>query len=151
MSRKFDSTRDSLPVKALVSHRFLPTVAVMMVAYQCFATDVDAKAANQSVTPRSATKASAKTSARSYQVPEWWRREWRRREQVRWFESKLLAREVKTDSKAMWNPRSPQAIAYRRAWLLSHPKRQAQSAVSPNSATVSRRKTKSSGPSGISQ
>lgn len=63
---------------------------------------------------------SAKTPARSYQVPEWWRREWTRRQYAKRIDDRVRAQEMRESTKAMWNPRSPQTIAYRRVYYLAH-------------------------------
>jgi hypothetical protein len=70
--------------------------------------------------PTSSRAQSTKTVARTYQIPEWWRREWTRRQYQKRVEDRLRAQEMRDSTRAMWNPRSPQAMAYRRAYYISH-------------------------------
>jgi hypothetical protein len=67
---------------------------------------------------RGAAQPSATSTTQS--VPGWWRQEWARRQQdmriARW----LQAKERLTDSKAFWNPRTPQSLALRHAMVSSH-------------------------------
>jgi hypothetical protein len=72
-------------------------------------------------TPANRTTAASKSSAtKTYKVPAWWQREWTRRQYVKRNEDGHRAQEMKEATKAMWNPRSAQALAYRRAYMNSH-------------------------------
>ena len=94
----------------------------VLIACQFLPTGTQANPANPVSTVRSSSiqKQAKRPATTSYKVPEWWRKEWTRRQNVKRIEDRIRVQEMRESSKAMWNPRSPQAIAYRRAYLLSH-------------------------------
>lgn len=101
------------------------TTGINCLPATCANSTVSAKQALTSkVTLQKSTslKSGAKRSSAGRQVviPSWWRQEWTRRQQAMGIERWQLAKERQTDSKAMWNPRTPQSLAYRHALLASH-------------------------------
>jgi hypothetical protein len=101
-------------------------IIILLIAYLSICLSAYANSPNKSGVPGTASSStsapnrSAKTSAQSYKAPEWWRRETMRRQYVEMNRRKRAQQEMKESTKAMWNPRSPQAMAYQRAYLLSH-------------------------------
>lgn len=97
----------------------------------------------QATSKKATTLQPAKAATRT--VPAWWRQEWTRRQQMMRIEHWDLARERQTDSKQMWNPRSPQALAFRNAGIYAHggsiqpwlpPKRQSVNSTSTRAVSV---------------
>jgi len=117
----------------------------LLVAGQCFCSASSAPSSSGLTSSSQVTSTQRKptrTSTQSYRVPEWWRREWTRRQYVKQFENIRRAQEARESTKAMWNPRSPQAMAYRRAYLNSHRELFAQQNSASKTRTDSRPKSK---------
>lgn len=89
----------------------------------------------------------SRQAVRQVVIPGWWRDEWTRRQVAMRTERWLLAKERQTDSKAMWNPRSPQALAFRHALITSHggtvPSYQPPRSQRANPASITTTNTKS--------
>jgi hypothetical protein len=133
-----------LALNQLRSFVVLALVAIQSNLPICAANPTTATIQTKAVTTgqRPTTRSAASTS----QVPDWWRRNWALRKARERHDAWLQTREARDSTKAMWNPRSPDAIAYRRIYYATHRYLQAPSTSRSAAGAASRQSNRSPSP-----